>query len=302
MRVIITGGTGLIGRPLAERLCKDSHEVIVLSRDPARVAGLPTQVRVVAWDGRTADGWGHLADGAGAIFNLAGTGIGDARWTEERKRDIRASRTAAGAAVVAAVRQAASKPGVLIQVSAMGAYADSGDTPVDEAGALGDDFLGSVCRDWEAATAEVEALGVRRCVARVGVVLSAGGGALPRMALPFKLFVGGKVGSGRLWFSWVHMADVVEALRWLMVEPTAAGVYNLTAPQPVTNADFARELGRALGRPSFVPVPAFALKLMYGEMSAVILDGHRVVPRRLEQAGYIFHFAHAVTALSDIYG
>jgi hypothetical protein len=302
MRVIIPGGTGLIGRPLADRLVKDGHEVVVLSRDPARVAGLPAKVTLAAWDGRTAAGWGHLADGAGAIVNLAGAGLSEGRWTEARKAAIRDSRVQAGQAVVEAVRAAAKRPGVLIQSSAVGFYGPRGDELVTEEAPGGQDFLAQVCRDWEAATAEVEALGSRRCVVRTGVVLSGAGGALPRMAMPFRFFAGGRVGNGRQWLSWIHMADAVGGIRHLIQVPDAGGVFNLTAPYPLTSADFARALGKAMGRPSLLPVPGFALKLAFGEMSTVLLNGQRALPQRLEQVGYMFQFAHASTALADIYG
>jgi len=302
MRIIITGGSGLIGRALAADLAVGGHEVVVLSRDPGQVTSLPTGVRAVGWDGRSAAGWGQLADGAGAIVNLAGASVAGGRWTDDRKRVIRDSRVNAGRAVVEAVTQAAYKPGVVIQPSGVGYYGPRGDEEVTEDDARGTDFLAGVSRDWEAATAAVEALGVRRCVLRIGVVLSGAGGALPRMAQPFRLYGGGPIGSGRQWMPWIHIADVVGAMRFLIDTTDARGVFNLCAPNALPNRDFAKALGRAMGRPAVVPAPAFAMKLAFGELSTILLDGQRAVPRRLLAAGYAFRFPTAEAALRDIYG
>lgn len=302
MRILIPGGTGLIGRPLAAQLTAAGHEVIVLSRHPERAKGMAQGVQVVGWDARTAAGWGQLADGAGAIVNLAGAGIGDGRWTAARKELIKSSRTEAGAAVTAAVTQAAVKPGVVVQAAGVGYYGPRGDELVTEEAASGHDFPAEVCRAWEASTAAVEEMGVRRLVLRTAPVLTTAGGVLPKMALPFKLFVGGPIGSGRQWLSWIHMADQLGAIQFLMDNRDAHGVFNLSAPNPLTNRDFGRALGRALGRPALVPTPAFAMKLVFGELSTVLLDGQRVVPTRLLAQGYEFRFATADAALRDLYG
>ena len=207
MRTIITGGSGLIGRALAAELAAAEHEVIILSRTPGRVSGLPAGVRAAGWDGRTAEGWQDLADGATAIVNLAGESIAAGRWTAARKRRIAASRQQAGAAVVQAVAGATTRPQVVIQASAVGYYGPRGDETITEDSAAGDDFLAQVCVPWETSTEEVERLGVRRAIIRTGIVLSRDGGALPRMMLPFRLFSGGPLGSGRQGFPWIHHAD-----------------------------------------------------------------------------------------------
>jgi hypothetical protein len=300
MRVIITGGTGLIGRALATALAGDGHEVVVLSRNPA--AGLPAGVRVAGWDGRTAAGWAALADGAAAIVNLAGESIGAGRWTARRKQAILESRVNAGRAVVEAVGAASAKPAVVLQSSAVGFYGPCGDERLTEDSAGGNDFLAGVCRQWEGATAPLEDLGVRRAVLRTGVVLSADGGALPRMVRPFKLYVGGPVGSGGQWFSWIHLADAVAAMRFLMESPDARGTFNLTAPGPVTNTELARTLGRVLHRPAALPVPAVALRLLFGEMSTVLLDGQRALPQRLTAHDFSFRFPELGSALRDVLG
>lgn len=302
MRVIITGGTGLLGRHLAASLLKDSHEVIVLSRDPEGASGMARGVRLEQWDGRSAEGWGHLVDGAGAVVNLAGASLSDGRWTDERKRVIRDSRVAAGQAVVEAVTRADRKPAVVLQASAVGFYGPRGDDPVTEEAPNGSDFLAAVCRDWEEATAAVEAQGVRRCILRTGIVLSTAGGALPRLAQPFKLFVGGPVGSGRQWMPWIHLDDELGAMRFLLENAAARGAFNLGAPNPVTNRDFGRALGRVLGRPAVMPAPAFAMKLLFGEMSTILLEGQRMLPAALHDAGYLFKYATVNAALTELYG
>lgn len=305
MRIIITGGTGLIGRALAADLAGDNHEVVVLSRRPEQVAGLPAGVRAERWDARTAAGWGALADGADAIVNLAGESIAGEglipnRWTAKRKRRIRDSRLNAGRAVTQAVEAATHKPRVVIQASGAGYYGPHGDEQVTEETPAGNDWFEQVAVEWEASTAPVEALGVRRAIIRSGVVLSTEGGALPRLLLPFRFFAGGPLGSGRQWLPWIHIADEVGAIRFLIENPTASGPFNLTAPNLLTNAEFSRVIGRVLRRPAFVPVPAFALRLLLGEMSMVLLEGQKAIPRRLQEMGFTFRFPEAEAALRDL--
>jgi uncharacterized protein (TIGR01777 family) len=300
MRVIIPGGTGLIGRALAADLVTAGYEVVLLSRNPARVSDLPAGVGVERWDGRTADGWGHLADGATAIVNLAGENLAGGRWTSERKQRIVRSRVDAGKAIVQAIKASVVKPGVVVQASGVGHYGPHGDEKLAETAPPGNDFGASVTLDWEASTAPIEALGVRRVILRSGVVLSTQGGALPRLMLPYRFFAGGPLGNGRQWFSWIHIADEVSAIRFLMEYPEASGPFNLSAPGATTNAEFGRALGRAMGRPSWIPVPAFAMRLLFGEMATVLLDGQQVVPERLLDLGFTFRFPQAEPALRDL--
>lgn len=303
MRVIITGGTGLIGRALATDLAAAGREVVVLSRDPGRAPAMPPGVQVVKWDGRTAQGWGALADGAEAIVNLAGESIAGGRWTPARKGRIRESRLAAGAAVVEAVAAARRKPYAVVQASGVGYYGPRGDELIPETAPPGSDFLGRLAVEWEASTAPVEALDVRRVIIRTGVVLSRQGGALPRLILPFRFFAGGPLGSGRQWVPWIHITDQVRAIRFLMENNNAvSGAYNLVSPNPVTNAQLSRALGRALRRPSWIPVPSPALRLLLGEMADVLLTGQRAVPQRLLEAGYAFRFPDLEAALADLLG
>jgi len=308
MRYIIAGGTGLIGTALAHSLLADGHEVIALSRTPETRDGLPDAVRVVGWDARTAEGWGHLVEGADVIVNLAGanlagTGFLPSRWTEERKRIIRDSRVNAGRAVVAAVEQAAEKPGVLVQASGIGYYGGRGDEVLTEEAGPGGDWLARLsAEEWEPSTAPVEEMGVRRVIIRTGAVFSAQEGALPRLALPFRLFVGGRLGRGDQYHAWIHLQDEVRAIRFLAEREDAAGAFNTVAPNPMTNAALARTLGRVLSRPAWVPVPGFAMRLAFGEVAGVLLEGQRALPQRLLDLGFEFRFPDAESALRDLLG
>ena len=302
MRVVITGGSGLIGSAVAKDLGSAGHEVVVLTRDPSRVGPLPPGTRAVQWDGKTPGGWSTLLDGDTAILHLAGDPIAEGRWTEEKKRRIRRSRVESGQAVLAAIRQAKARPRALLQGSAVGYYGACGDEIVTEEHAPGDDFLARVCVEWEASTAEVAALGIRRPVLRTGIVLSREGGALPKMALPFRLMAGGPMGGGRQWVPWLHVVDEVGAIRFLLEREDADGPFNLSAPEPLTNRDFSRALGRALSRPSFAPAPGFALRLLLGEMAEALLHGQRAVPQRLLDLGYVFRYPEAAGALRNLVG
>lgn len=305
MRVIITGGSGLIGRTVTNSLVGDGHEVIILSRSPGRLTDLPQGVRAVGWDSRSADGWGHLADGATAIVNLAaenlaGDGFFPSRWTPERKQRIRQSRLDAGRAVVQAVEQVENKPEVLIQASAIGYYGTHKDEVIGEEHPPGDDFLAQLCVEWEESTAAVEEMGVRRAIARTGLVLSTEDGSLPRVLLPYKLFVGGPFGDGQQWWSWIHLQDEARAIRFLIDTEAARGPFNLTAPNPLTNDQFGRTLARVLDRPHFFPVPGFLMRALFGEVSMVVLEGQRVIPQRLQEMGFEFNYKQLQPALQDV--
>ncbi len=305
MRIVITGGTGFIGRALLQLWTPAEHELIVLSRQ-AHPSAMPAGVRVAQWDGVSTDGWGELVDGADAVVNLAGESIAGAgalpaRWTRERKQRILDSRINATNAVVAAIAQARHKPRVLVQGSAIGYYgARFDDDKLDEGASPGDDFLAQVVSRWEAVSQPVEEMGVRRAIARTGLVLSAEGGSLPPIMLPFRFFLGGPLGSGRQWWSWIHIRDEVRALAFLVEDERASGYFNLTAPNPVTNREFALVLGQILGRPAFLPTPAFMLRLTLGELSTLLLAGQRVIPRRLLELGFEFEFPELQEALRDL--
>jgi uncharacterized protein (TIGR01777 family) len=310
MRVIVTGGSGLLGRSLGASLAADGHEVIGLSRRPDAAGPVPGGMRLVRWDGETARGWGDLADGADVIVNFAGESIGGSdvpsilfgRWTAARKRAIVESRSNAGRAVVEAVRSAKRKPRLVVQASGAGFYGTRRDEELGEEAAAGDDFLARTCLEWEAASEPVTALGVRRVVIRSGVVLTLRGGIFPMVVLPFRFFAGGPLGSGRQWFPWIHLDDEIGAIRHLISQEGAQGAYNLTAPAAINYAELARVLGGTMRRPSFFRVPGFALRLLMGEKATLVLDGQRPAPRRLLEAGYTFRFPTLEPALHDLLG
>lgn len=308
MRYLITGGSGIIGSQLTACLVDDGHEVIVLSRDPSK-HHWPTGVSGVQWDGQTAAGWGHLADGAFAIINLAAETIGGTgpipiplpgTWSEKRKSLIKQSRRNAGQAIVAAVEAATVKPQVVFQISGIDYYPSSPKLMTEESD-RGHGFLPEVVGDyWEPSTAPVEQFGVRRVVARTAPLLHRETGPLPASLLQFKLFAGGRLGNGRQWFSWIHADDAVRAIRFLTDTDAAAGIYNVSSPNPVTNAEYSRILGRVMGRPSVLPVPEFALKLLLGEVSALVLEGRPVSVEKIQDLGFSFQFPELEGALRDI--
>ncbi len=301
MHVLITGGTGLIGSALANSLIDSNNDVTILTRFPDRRQSFTSEdVRIEKWDGETETGWGHLVADVDAIVNLAGAGIAEGRWTPARKEQIRESRVKAGQALLSAIRNAEAVPKVVVQASAVGYYGPGDDQIMTEEASPGTDFLARVCVDWESSTETVESMGVRRVVIRTGVVLSPLGGALPRMTLPFRLFAGGTLGSGRQYFPWIHIDDEVAAIRFLLENEEASGPFNLAAPNPPTNREFVRYIGKAMGRPSLLPTPSFALRTLFGEMSTVLLDGQRAVPFRLKEAGFKFNYPDPVAALRDM--
>ena len=304
MRIIITGATGFIGRALTRELVGAGYEVVALSRNPKTGKGLlENQVSTVRWDGKSSQGWRDYADGAHAVINLAGENIASGRWTKKRKQTILESRLNAGKAVVEAVKQAHQKPKVVIQASGIGYYGSGSDEVLDESSPLGSGFLPEVAKQWESSTKEVEALGVRHVVIRTGIVLGMDGGALLRLVQPFRFFVGGPLGSGKQWFSWIHLSDEVKAIRLLMEKEDLHGVFNLTSPGALRQKDFCRVLGKAMRRPSWLPVPGFLMRLLMGEMAEeLLLSGQRVVPKRLLEAGYEFQYPGAGSALREILG
>jgi uncharacterized protein (TIGR01777 family) len=298
-RVVLAGGSGLIGTALAGEQARVGREVVILSRSAERAAP-SAGVRAVPWDGRTAGSWSAELEGAHAVVNLAGAGIADRRWSAGRKRVLRASRLEPTAALVEAIGGCARPPRVLVQASGIGFYGDRGDQPVDETTPAGSGFMPELAGAWERASERVAARGVRRAVARSGIVLARQGGALPRMSLPFRLGLGARLGSGRQWFPWIHVADEVGALGRLIDDDALSGPFNLVAPEAATNAAFSRALARALHRPSLLVVPAFALRLLFGEVARELLEGQRAAPRRLLEAGFRFRFPTLAAALDDL--
>jgi len=299
VRVFIVGGTGFVGVSLANRLRRRGEQVTVMGFSARRPPALDPSVAVVAGDGRVPGPWQERIPGHDVVVKLAGSSIFE-RWTEATKRVLRESRVLTTHNVVAAIP--ADSGATLVSTSAVGYYGFRGDEELDEAAPPGDDFLARLCVDWEAEALAGAARGVRVCVTRFGLVLGPGGGVLGQLVPLFRRFVGGPVGSGRQWFSWVHIEDLFSALLHVVARPGEGGVWNFTAPGPVRNAEFARELGRALGRPAVVPAPAFAVRLALGEFGSVVLEGQRVVPRRLLAEGFRFAFPGVREALEDVVG
>jgi uncharacterized protein (TIGR01777 family) len=311
MRIVIAGGSGFLGSALSDRLRTARHDVVVLTRDGAqsRRGGSRTPearpVRYAHWtpNGEAGD-WAKEIDGADAVVNLAGAGIADKRWTAARKRVLWNSRILSTKSLVNAFRTVARRPSVLIQGSAAGYYGAFANGPtIDESSLPGSDFLAQLCVAWEAEAQAAAALGCRLVIARSSVVISGDGGALPRMMLPFRLFAGGPLGSGRQVMSWIHIDDWIEMILWAIEKSAVSGPVNLAAPEPVTNAEFSRALGRAMRRPSWLPVPGFALRLIVGEMADdALLLGHRILPKRAQESGYVFRHPGIDEALASAVG
>ena len=300
MKVVLVGGSGLIGLELTHELVGAGYEVVILSRSPEQLGDLPGGATAARWNGYSVGALVPRLEGVEAVVNLAGENIGAGSWTPTRKLSIRESRVRATNAIALALRRVDQRPSILLQASAVGVYGPCGDEEVDESHRFGTDYLAGVCRDWEAASSEVEGFGVRRALLRTGVVLTTAGGALPKIILPFRLFAGGRFGDGKQWFPWIHLRDEVRAIRFLLETPEASGAFNLTAPNALTNGEFSTLLGKVMRRPSLLPAPAFALRAVMGEMATLVLDGQRAVPSRLLEAGFEFEYADLESALRDL--
>jgi uncharacterized protein (TIGR01777 family) len=305
MRIIIAGGSGLIGRELTTTLSTDGDEVIILSRKPELIKGLPPRVRAVQWDGKTVKEWGKYIDNCDAVVNLtgenlSGEGLLPSRWTNERKIRLLQSRVNSGEVLTKAIQLADAKPSLFLQASGVGFYGTQQEKPLTEEDPSGNDFLANLCIEWEASSQPVESMGVRRVVVRNGVVLSVKGVALRLLLLPYKLWVGGTLGDGRQVYSWIHMSDEVNAIRFLIRNEHAKGTYNLSAPNPVTNDEFGRNISKVMKRPHYLPIPSFAIRLVLGEVSMMVLQGQRVLPQRLLMEGYVFKFPILEEAIIDL--
>lgn len=309
MRIVIAGGTGFLGSPLAKVYAEEGHDVRVLTRglasgesrhDPE--TGVPGVTRL-GWrpDGQGGP-WASALDGADGVINLAGESIGERRWTPQRKAALRDSRLVSTQSLATAIASVARPPRVFISGSAVGYYGPSGDETKTEDSPAGTDFLAHICEDWEA-EARRATPHARVVLLRTGLVLGRSGGALAKMIPPFRLFAGGPMGSGRQYMSWIHRIDWIEMVRWIVDTASVSGPVNATAPAPVTNREFARALGRALHRPSLVPAPSFALKLMLGEMAGpLVLEGQRVIPARASALQFHFRYPEIDQAFRGIFG
>ncbi len=302
-KVVITGGTGFIGRALCRELLANNYDVIVLSRNPEKGRGISDERIIFSfWDGQTTRGWLHHVEGAAAIVNLAGDNIASSlRWTAQKKSSLLYSRLHAGRAVTEAVERTSVQPRVVVQASAIGYYGNRGDELLNEFSSIGTGFLADVASQWEQTTRAVTQSGVRHVIIRTGIVLGKNEGFLSRVVLPFRFFAGGHPGNGRQWLSWIHIADEAAAIRCLIEHNDLAGPFNLTAPNPLTAKDFFHMLGTVLQRPSWFPTPGIVLKFIFGEMAQeVLLAGQRVLPKRLMDSGFRFAYPDALTALQDV--
>ncbi len=296
MKLLVTGGTGFIGRQLCQALVSEGNRVTVFARDPEkgeRILG--KQVDFVADLGELVP-----SDRFDAIVNLAGAPVFGGRWTAKRKQAIRDSRIGTTAKLVSFVARSEYKPKVLISGSAIGYYGDQGDRSLDESAPGRPEFSHELCRDWEAEAGKVREQGVRLCIVRTGLVVGKGGGFLQPMLLPFRLGLGGRLGSGEQWISWIHMDDYLAMIRRLLEDDSLEGVFNATAPNPVTNREFTETLARVLHRPALLPMPAWVVRLLLGEMSGLLLGGQRVLPVRFQQAGFQFRYPELEPALRDV--
>jgi len=298
MKILVTGSTGLVGTALVPLLMKAGHTVCRLVRPGTVVKD--SEGFQVAWNPATGE-LGGAGVGADAVVNLAGASIAGKRWTAEGKVELRTSRVDTTRALVTALAKMNARPRVLVSVSGTGFYGNRGDETLTEDSSAGHDFLAEMAKDWEGEALKAEALGIRVVLARFGVVLAKHGGALPQMMLPFRFFVGGKLGSGKQWLSWITLEDAVEAIKFALENGNARGPLNVISPQPVQNSEFTTALAHALHRPALFPAPAFALRLALGEMAdALLLSSQRVRPRKLEQLGFQFRQADLHSALSSV--
>ncbi len=301
MNVLVTGVTGLIGRALCQRLKSEGHQVVGLSRTAKNANPLAVD-EMYSWDPMAGAPPQAAFQGVDGVIHLAGEPIAEGRWSDEKKKRIRESRITGTRNLVEGLRAAENKPSVFISSSAVGIYGDRGDEQLDEHSKPGSGFLEDVCKEWEAEAARARELGIRVVEIRTGVVLAADGGALAKMLPPFKAGVAGPLGNGHQWFPWIHLDDIVGLYLFALNTPTLNEPLNGTAPEAVTNAEFTKQLAGALHRPAFIPVPAFGLKLLFGEMAAVLLASQRVLPKAALHAGYKFKYATLAPALQDLVG
>jgi len=299
MKILISGATGLIGRALCHVLNEDGHTIVGVSRSSRKPSGLNVG-EMYQWDSQAGPPPEAALDQVDAVINLAGEPIAAKRWSDQQKKSIRDSRIVTTRNLVEGMRRAKRKPEVFVSSSAVGYYGNRGDERLEETSPPGRGFMSEVCQEWEREAARASELGIRVVFVRTGVVLSADGGALEKMLPPFKMGAGGRLGSGKQWFPWIHIDDIVGIFRHSIVNAKATGPINGAAPQPATNAEFTRELGHALHRPAFLPVPEIALRILMGEMAGVLFDSQRVIPAAALASGYEFRYPQLGPALADV--
>jgi uncharacterized protein len=301
MHIVVTGGTGLIGRALCASLYQNGHRVTILTRNARKASQLlGATVMAVEWNGREAGAWEQSLDGADAVINLAGAPIADARWTHARKQLLTDSRVFTTRLLVAAMSRRSSKPRTLISASGIGYYGPNDDRVLDEGAVRGKGFLADLCLAWEAEALRAAESGARVVLLRTGMVLEQDGGALPKMLLPFRLYVGGPIMPGTQWVSWIHRRDHIGLIQWALMTPSVSGALNAVAPGAVTMNRFCEVLGRVLHRPSWFPVPGLVLQVALGELGTLMTTGQRVNPVKALSGGYAFHYPMLEPALQAI--
>lgn len=304
MKVAITGATGFVGSRLVERLHFQDDRILVLTRNSERAKGIfpPSaypNLEVVAYTPQQSGAWQESVAGCQGVVNLAGAPLAEKRWTPEWKKEIIDSRKLGTEKLVEAIAAAQPKPSVLVNASAVGYYGTSKTATFDETSSPGDDFLAGVCQTWEAAAQPVKQVGTRLVILRLGIVLGMGG-AIAKMIPPFKLFAGGPIGSGNQWFSWIHREDLVNLIVESLRNPEIEGVFNATTPNPVRMAEFCRTFGQVLNRPSWLPVPSFAIEVLLGDGAIVVLNGQEVLPKRTLASGFEYQYPTVKPALEEI--
>jgi hypothetical protein len=306
MKVVITGATGFVGSRLVERLTEAGHQVLIFTRNLEKgqrvfpKSAYP-QLEIVSYTPTQPGSWQEAIVGCDGVVNLAGAALADERWTPERKQEIIDSRVKLTENIVSAIAAADPKPQVLVNASAVGYYGTSETATYDETSPSGDDFLAEVCQRWEAAANPVKESSTRLVIIRVGIVMGMGG-ALEKMLTPFKLFAGGPLGDGNQWFSWIHRDDLVNLMIYSLTHPEVEGVYNGTAPNPVRMKEFCQTLGQVMNRPSWLPVPGFALEALLGDAAKLVLEGQQVLPKQTQQAGFEYQYPQLKPALTEILG
>jgi uncharacterized protein len=303
MKIAITGATGLVGRHLVEKLCREGHQILVFTRNPDQAqkvfpASAFTNLAIVAYTPQQSGAWQQSISGCDAVVNLAGEPIAE-RWSPQQKKAIMESRQIGTRKLVEAIAMASNKPQVLVSGSAIGYYGTSETTVFKEDSSPGHDFLAEVCQNWEAEAHKVTESGVRLVILRIGIVL-ANGGALGKMLGPFKMFAGGPIGSGKQWFSWIHRDDLVNLIAQAIQNSDMSGVYNATAPHPVRMKTLCQTLGEVMNRPSWLPVPDFVLEILLGDGAVVVLEGQQVLPEKTKGTGFDYQYPELKLALANI--